>query len=141
MRLLQIRRYLLSQRKFRQLLLSLIGVSIFLGILVVSVEKEAGSITTVSEGLWWAATTVTAVGYGDYAPITGPGRIIGVALQVVGVIMFGLIIALISTSINRSQEEFYWKRLFRQLDGLEAELKQLKKKANFMVKEDESRSS
>ncbi|MBU0576456.1 potassium channel family protein [Patescibacteria group bacterium] len=139
MHLPNIRQRLLKQRKFRQLLLALIGVSFFLGILVVSVEKEVGNIKTISEGLWWASTTITAVGYGDYAPVTGPGRVIGVALQVMGVVMFGLLIAIISTSMNRSQEEYFWKKLFKRLDELEKEVQKMHKKTDYMVKENGER--
>lgn len=138
MQLPSIRRHLLRQRKFRQLLLSLAMVAIFLGLLVVSVEKEVGNIKTVPEGLWWAATTITAVGYGDYVPVTGPGRVIGVSLEVVGVVMFGLLIAIISTSMNRTQEEYYWKKLFKRLDKIESELEMTKKHTNFIVKENNS---
>lgn len=136
MNLPKIRRHLLKQRKFRQLLISLAIVSIALGILVVSLEKEAGNIKTIPEGLWWATTTITAVGYGDYVPVTGPGRVIGVALEVVGVVMFGLLIALISTSMNRNQEEYYWKKLFNRLDEIESDLQTLKKHTDFVVKKD-----
>jgi hypothetical protein len=134
MQLPNIRQRLLKQRKFRQLLFSLAIVATFLGLLVVSVEKYEGNIKSIPEGLWWAATTITAVGYGDYVPVTGPGRVIGVALEVVGVVMFGLLIALISTSMNRVQEEYYWKKLFKRIDEIETDLKTLKKHTNFVVK-------
>ena len=134
MQLPNIRRRLLKQRKFRQLLLSLAVVAIFLGLLVVSVEKYQGNIKTIPEGLWWAATTITAVGYGDFVPVTGPGRVIGVALEVVGVVMFGLLIAIISTSMNRVQEEYYWKKLFKRIDKIESELDILKKHTDYVVK-------
>lgn len=137
MRLLRIRRHLLKQRKFRQLLVSLAFVSIALGVLVVSVEKEAGNIKTVPEGVWWAMTTVTAVGYGDYVPVTGPGRLIGATLEVVGVVMFGLLIAIISTSMNRNQEEYYWKKIFNRIDKIESDLETLKKHTDYVVKEQE----
>ena len=136
MQLPKIRRHLLKQRKFRQLLLSLAVVAIFLGLLVVSVEKDRGNIRTFPEGLWWAATSITAVGYGDYVPVTGPGRVIGVALEVVGVVMFGLLIAIINTSMNRGQEEYYWKKLFKRLDSVESELDTLKKHTDFVVKKE-----
>lgn len=135
MQLPSIRRHLLKQRKFRQLLFSLAVVSVFLGLLVVSVEKEVGNIKTIPEGLWWATTTITAVGYGDYVPVTGPGRLIGVTLEVVGVIMFGLLIAIISTSMNRTQEEYYWKKLFKRLDKIETDLETTKKHTDFVVRE------
>jgi voltage-gated potassium channel len=40
---------------------------------------------TTGDGLWWAATTMTTVGYGDQYPVTALGRVIGVALMLVGI--------------------------------------------------------
>jgi len=54
----------------------------------------------------------------------------------VGVVMFGLLIAIISTSMNRSQEEYYWKKLFKKLDDVDSELKTLEKQTAFMVKKE-----
>ena len=53
-----------------------------------------------------------------------------------GVVMFGLLIAIISTSMNRSQEEYYWKKLFKKLDDVDSELKTLEKQTAFMVKKE-----
>jgi len=50
--------------------------------------------------------------------------------------MFGLLIAIISTSMNRSQEEYYWKKLFKKLDDVDSELKTLEKQTAFMVKKE-----
>lgn len=133
-----VRRRLFKQRKFRQLLLALIIFSVFLGILIVSVESQVpeGQIRTIPEGIWWAATTVTAVGYGDYVPVTGPGRVIGVTTQVVGVLMFGLLIAMISTSMTRSIDKYYWEKIFNQMTDLEKKIDSLSKHNEFMAKKD-----
>ncbi len=37
------------------------------------------------DGVWWALTTVTTVGYGDVAPETDGGRVIAVAVMLVGI--------------------------------------------------------
>jgi voltage-gated potassium channel len=55
-------------------------------IAVLDAEQDAQgpNITTFGDALWWAATTVTTVGYGDRFPVTGQGRLIAVALMVMG---------------------------------------------------------
>jgi voltage-gated potassium channel len=37
------------------------------------------------DGLWWAMTTITTVGYGDVRPTTGLGRIVGAIVMIVGI--------------------------------------------------------
>ena len=39
---------------------------------------------TLSDSLWWSISTMTTVGYGDVRPHTPLGRIIGVALMLLG---------------------------------------------------------
>ncbi len=61
------------------------------------VDAERGAkdanITSLPDALWWAATTVTTVGYGDRYPTTSLGRLIAVALMVVGIALLGVVTA------------------------------------------------
>lgn len=45
------------------------------------------------DALWWAAATITTVGYGDIVPETVLGRAVGVLCMVLGIAMFGLVTA------------------------------------------------
>lgn len=54
---------------------------------------EGANITSFGDALWWSSTTVTTVGYGDSYPVTTEGRVIAVALMVVGIAMVGAITA------------------------------------------------
>ena len=64
-------------------------------IAVLDAEQDAptANITTFGDALWWSATTVTTVGYGDYFPVTTQGRLIAVALMLVGIALIGVITA------------------------------------------------
>lgn len=73
-------------------------------------ESERGhpdaAITSFGEALWWSITTVTTVGYGDYAPVTTSGRIIAVLLMVGGISLIGVVTATVASWIvQRVAEE------------------------------------
>ena len=54
---------------------------------------DSSNIKNFGDGLWWAITTVTTVGYGDKYPTTTEGRFIAVALMVMGISLMGVITA------------------------------------------------
>lgn len=132
----RLRRRLFQQRRFRQLIIGLIILALWLGILIVAVEQTHpnSDFHTWFDGLYWSVTTVTTVGYGDYVPVTIVGKWISIVLQLIGALMFGLLIAIISSYVNRYQEEFYWNRMFERLDRLEDQLEKLKKGSNYLVR-------
>lgn len=67
---------------------------------------EDSNIKTFGDGLWWAVTTVTTVGYGDRFPTTTEGRILAVMLMFVGISLVGVITASVASWFVRlSQEE------------------------------------
>ena len=67
---------------------------------------EGSNIKSFSDGLWWAVTTVTTVGYGDRFPTTTEGRILAVMLMLVGISLVGVITASVASWFVRlSQEE------------------------------------
>ena len=59
---------------------------------------------SLGDSLWWAAQTVTTVGYGDVVPETSGGRLIGLFVMVVGVGAVSLITALVTSSFMTFQQ-------------------------------------
>lgn len=58
--------------------------------------KEA-NIKSFGDALWWTATTVTTVGYGDQFPTTTAGRLVGVGLMLTGIALLGVITAALAS--------------------------------------------
>jgi voltage-gated potassium channel len=79
------------------------GVAVLLiwtaSITVLGFERDApdGNIRTFGDAVWWAFCTMTTVGYGDFTPVTVPGRIVAVGLMLAGVVLVGLIVATFSS--------------------------------------------
>lgn len=65
-------------------------------ITVVERVQESGNINTFGDGLWWAITTVTTVGYGDRFPVTTEGRVLAFGLMIVGISLIGVITATVA---------------------------------------------
>lgn len=137
--LYNIRTKLLKQRRFRQALGLSLLIALFIGLIIVPVESMApgARIKTPSDGLWWAVQTLTTVGYGDVVPVTPIGRLLGVLLLIVGAVLFGTVVAMISSSMSRSQEEYYWSRMFQRMDELEKKMAELQKQETFLLMKDQ----
>ena len=75
-------------------------------ITIVERPLEGSNIQTFGDGLWWALTTVTTVGYGDRYPTSTEGRAIAFALMLVGISLMGVITASVAAwFIKMSQNE------------------------------------
>lgn len=88
------------------LFLSSLFLVLFTSFLIVQVESE--TFPSYFDGLWWVMTTVTTVGYGDYYPISIPGRLIAFFLYVFGIGLIGVVIGKVVdglTSYRKKREE------------------------------------
>lgn len=124
----------MNGRHLQKYLLILIIIVVLLGVVIVPVES-GHMIRTTADGLWWAITTVTTVGYGDLVPVTPAGRTIGALLMVGGIVMFWLVMALITAAFTKKQEKYLAKKLRLDLDSINNKLYRLENKLNYLIKE------
>jgi voltage-gated potassium channel len=94
-------------RALRTIMLIAVFLIFVAGLLARIVEPQ--TFTSIGLAYWWAATTVTTVGYGDVVPHTLGGRIIGVALMLLGVSLIPTLTSVIVSTLvskrNRANEE------------------------------------
>ncbi len=97
-RLARGRRRLQSRIQFYAAYLTILVIT-FGAVLVLSAERSypGSNIETYGQAVWWAAVTVTTVGYGDYVPVSPTGRLIATIMLFNGVAVISVITATISS--------------------------------------------
>jgi voltage-gated potassium channel len=81
-----------------------------------------GNITNFGEAVWWAAATISTVGYGDYFPVTTEGRAIAIFLMFLGFSLFSVITASVAAFFVRpdqERDEATLEDVLRRLESLE----------------------
>ncbi|MCH4823071.1 transporter substrate-binding domain-containing protein [Gramella lutea] len=84
----------------------LLFVILIFGILVWVFERKknkeefGGNLKGIMQGFWWSAVTMTTVGYGDKAPKTTGGRVVGLIWMLMGVIIISSFTAGIASSLT-----------------------------------------
>jgi len=99
-------RRILSRHGLHYVLAVALVVVIMAAWLVTAAERSVNgaTITNLPDGLWWAVTTVTTVGYGDTYPQSAVGRGIGVMLMLLGISLFGVVTANVAAFFVEAKE-------------------------------------
>jgi len=93
------------------------------------VEKDQD--VDVWDGLWWAVTTMTTVGYGDIYPTTTAGRIVALVLMLTGIGFVALITGGVATRFLTPQAE----RVEQAAEDLEEAARDLERDDDALLEE------
>lgn len=126
---------LFRQRTLRKILLSLFFISVSISILVVPLEvgKPNAKIHNLNDSVWWMVSTITSVGYGDVVPVTMEGRVLGMVLQLIGVVMTSSIIGSLVVQLHRKRDNYEWDRISKKLDQISEAVEETKKKTDYII--------
>ncbi len=96
----------LFSRQFLEVVVLLFLIIFIFGLILWFVERRKNpghfgkGIRGIGDGIWWSAVTMTTVGYGDKAPITGFGRAISIIWMFTAVIIISGFTASISAALT-----------------------------------------
>ncbi|HEX8205762.1 MAG TPA: potassium channel family protein [Solirubrobacteraceae bacterium] len=82
------------------------------------------------DGVWWALTTVTTVGYGDLSPETDGGRVVAIVVMLVGIGFVAILTAAAAERFTASRREGAEERqeIAAKLDAIAARLDALERR-------------
>ena len=120
---------ILAERGLQYVLLAGLILIVTAAAAVTRFERgSGGTIQDFSTALWWAATTVTTVGYGDAYPVTAEGRGVAVFLMILGIALFGVLTASITSyfvSVTEEKVEVTLEDILAEIRRLEARIEEL----------------
>jgi ABC-type amino acid transport substrate-binding protein len=96
----------LASREFRGMVAVLLGLTIVVGALAWLLERrhnpefERRPAPGLFSGFWWATVTMTTVGYGDKAPLTIAGRLLGIVWMILTLGLVALATAQLSAILT-----------------------------------------
>jgi ABC-type amino acid transport substrate-binding protein len=93
---------------FFQAVLSLIGISMCVGLVVWLLERRktehfSGGTKGLGTGLWWSTIAMTQAGAAQNAPATLPGRIVATAWMIASVVTIAVFTAGITATLTRKE--------------------------------------
>jgi len=68
-------------------------------------QDEENPFESVPASLYWCIVTLTTVGYGDYFPITDPGRVVGFITILCGVVVLAMPLSIIGSNFHETQAQ------------------------------------
>ena len=115
----------LAGLNLRKALGLIVAVATVLAVVAAVLERLIDpAFDTFSQALWFTVTTVSTVGYGDYVPETGAGKIVATALMLTGLglipLITSVVVSILVTQRSREAREEELQDLRVILDRLDA---------------------
>jgi len=126
----------LASLTLRKAVVLIVGLAATLSFAAAFLERLIDpEFNTFGTALWWAVTTVSTVGYGDYVPQSTAGRFIASVLMLTGLSLIPLITSVVvsilvsqRTREAREQQTRDLEEILRRLEGIDRRLTGLERR-------------
>jgi voltage-gated potassium channel len=126
----------LASLTMRKAVALIVGLAATLSVVAALLERLIDpEFNTFGTALWWAVTTVSTVGYGDYVPQSTAGRFIASVLMLTGLSLIPLITSVVvsilvsqRTRESREQQTRDLEEILRRLEGIDQRLTGLERR-------------
>ncbi len=93
-----------SKAKIGVFLAAVTTIIIIIGTLMYLIEGAENGFTSIPRGIYWTVVTITTVGYGDIAPVTGLGQFIASLTMLTGYAIIAVPTGIVSAEMNYQQK-------------------------------------
>ena len=126
----------LASLTLRKAVVLIVGLAATLSFAAAFLERLIDpEFNTFGTALWWAVTTVSTVGYGDYVPQSTAGRFIASVLMLTGLSLIPLITSVVvsilvsqRTREAREQQTRDLEEILRRLEAIDQRLTALERR-------------
>jgi voltage-gated potassium channel len=77
-------------------------IVVVMGTIMYVIEPPEAGFTSIPRSIYWAVVTLTTVGYGDIAPITGLGQFLSAALMILGYAVIAVPTGIVSVEMAQT---------------------------------------
>lgn len=83
----------------------IVYLSLLFIMVLVERDTEGSSIHNFWNAIWYLLVTISTIGYGDYYPVSVPGKIIGVFFVLSSIAVMGYLISKLTIQLNQYMED------------------------------------
>lgn len=93
-----------SYRKIMLFMMFILIMALIIGSVAYIVEKDTPGFESIPKSIYWAAVTITTVGYGDITPITPVGKILALIVMICGYSIIAVPTGIVTTEMARGRK-------------------------------------
>jgi len=91
-----------SRRKILVFLFTVLTLVIVFGSLMYLIEDESNGFTSIPRSIYWAAVTLTTVGYGDISPQTNIGQALAALIMIIGYAIIAVPTGIVTVELSQA---------------------------------------